>query len=153
MYFKGIKPALLYFNARPDGSQYFLMNDLMWNVLISVLLAERTSLGLGRTRCRRKNIRLGVMKIDFWIVQRRWRLGPCLAAAAAPAASSLAFLAASMAAILASCSSLRAFHSLRLLRRRSSMGVICTWKRLNSWHQNRTSHVMITLLNVGTELW
>lgn len=54
---------------------------------------------------------------------------PCLVAAAL---SSLAFLASSNAASLASCTSFRAFHSFRLFNRRSSMGVISTWKRLNS---------------------
>lgn len=57
---------------------------------------------------------------------------PCLAAAAFSACSSLAFFASSSAAILASCTSFSAFHSFLLFRRRSSMGVISTWKRLNS---------------------
>lgn len=61
---------------------------------------------------------------------------PCLAAAAFWAASSLAFLAASMVAILASCTSFRAFHSFLLFIKRSSMGVISTWKRLNSWSRS-----------------
>lgn len=59
---------------------------------------------------------------------------PCRVAAAF---SSLAFLASSSAASLASCTSFSAFHSLRLFIRRSSMGVISTWKRLNSCRSGR----------------
>lgn len=58
---------------------------------------------------------------------------PCLAAPAFWASSSLAFLASSSSASLASCTSFSAFHSFLLFSRRSSMGVISTWKRLNSW--------------------
>lgn len=111
---------------------------------VEASLAESTSLWLwlGCTRCRRKKGRKQGKESRLCYHHWNWnmhetlfthKLLPCFSPSVFWVASSLAFLASSRAASLASCTSFSAFHSFLLFSRRSSIGVISTWKRLNSW--------------------